>query len=280
LYVSLYLDQYYTNGLNIFYKQVGTKIVPLFDKKIHYFNAGQKMYNPYYSNIKVIANQDRPYAGYIYASYAQQFISSKHLLKLGIDIGVTGKKSKAEEAQNFIHQFYNIQASDGWNTQIKEIFNFGMHLEYVQSLLYNPEHFFQLSWTNNANFSTVFTNISSGLAFKFNTGKNNTLGIDNSSFLGTSLQSKNESWFKECYLGIKSFISYQITDKTVTGKLANNPLKKSFNTKPWVWHNDIGYYWNLKNWNVSYHQIFHTKNTQELRKKWIRHGSIQLSYKF
>lgn len=280
LYVSFFLDEYYTNGLELFYKQAVSTKYGNFYKKIKHFQLGQKMYNPYESDVPNVYNQDRPYAGYVYARYAEQFINNKNLLTIGINAGYTGKKTGAKEAQTFIHQFYNIEESEGWKTQVKQILSLGIHANYVYSLFYKPESKAQVSFINKTTLNTIFANVSSGIAFKYNTTDSKTTAIANTSFFETALQNANEEWMKEGYWGLKSYVTYQISDQTITGELWNNPSQKEFTIEPWVWYTDIGYYWNLKKWNISYHQIFHTKKTVQIATQWIRYGSIQISYKF
>ena len=280
LYVSLYLDRFYTNGIQFFYKQVATTNYVSFDKKIRKFSLEQDMYNPQSSNEPIVRFQERPYAGYLYANYQEQFINSKNTFTLGVTLGVTGDKAKAEWAQDFIHQFYDIKPSDGWRTQVKQKVSVGLLAKYTRSLYYHKNSPVDFSWINNMKLNTIITNISSGVAMRLNFLKTPLNTIDNSSFYGTALQRTGETWIKENYLGFRSFMTYQIQDYTVTGELQKNPTQKQFNLRPWVWQNDFGIYWNLKHMNISYHQIFMTKNVSQINTKWIRYGSIQLSYKF
>lgn len=280
LYVSFTLDEYYTNGLSLFYKRAFNTNNKYFDKKIREIKVGQNIYNPFDSDVPSLYNVDRPYAGYLYMNYTEHFIDSKNILSIGLEFGLTGKKTMAEGAQNFIHQFYDIDESEGWNHQVKEQMGMGIRIDYTRSLFYSPDKKLQISSISNATINSIFTNFYAGIAIKINNGSEETTPISNSSFFGTALQTEGENWIKQCYWGIKSYVTYQNKDKTVTGKLQDNYLQKNFNLTPWVWHNDIGYYWNLKRWNISYHQIFHTQNIKEIAKNWIRYGSIQLAYKF
>lgn len=283
LYVSFFLDKYYTNGLELFFHSAAKKPIGNFSKRIRSIRVGQKMYNPDYFDTPYVYDQDRPYAGYVYANYSESFINKKHILTIGIESGFTGKKTMAREAQEFVHQFYDMQASEGWDTQIQEKFAFGLKAAYTRNLFHQPEKSVQLAFISNATLHQILANVSSGLGLKINLDKNNALtSIDKTSFYQTAVHSPNETWTRECFLGIKSYLTYQLKDYTVTGKLANTNdfIQKDFNTKPWVWHNDIGFYWNLKHWNISYHQIIHTANVSELRTGWVRYGSIALSYKF
>jgi len=280
LYVSLTLDQYYTNGLELFYKKVRPTNYGEFTKKIKHIRLGQKIYNPFNADVPNIVDQDRPYAGYTYVRYSEQFINQQNILKIGVTGSYTGKKTGAKEAQNFIHQFYNIPTSDGWRSQVKEKVSIGIQANHVYNLFYKPEKKVQISLLNSFELSRIFTNISSGIAFKISTTNQKTTPISNTSFFGTALQTENENWIKESYFGIKSYTTYQARDLTITGELYNNFTQKEFHIKPWVWYNDIGYYWNLEKWNISYHKIIHTRKSKEISTKWITYGSIQVSYKF
>lgn len=281
LYVSTTLDKYYTNGLDIYYRSTAKKTFGSFTKRMRSATLGHKMYNPHYFNLLFVSQQDRPYAGYVYANYSESVMNAKHLLAIGLEFGFTGEKTKARETQNFVHQFYNKIESDGWDTQVKEKYAFGVSARYIRSIYENPSKNIQFSFINKAVFHQIFSNISSGLGIKFNLDKEHQLNpIHKTSFYGTSALSKNETWTKECFFGVKSYLTHQTKDYTVTGELGNNFTNKEFNIEPWIWHNDFGFYWNLKRWNISYHQIFHTPNLKALNTNWIRYGSIQLSYKF
>ncbi|ANW95199.1 hypothetical protein AXE80_02380 [Wenyingzhuangia fucanilytica] len=280
LYVSIYLDEYYTNGLELFYKKVSNTNYQFFDKKIRQFSIGQNIYNPQESDITIVYLQERPYAGYLYFNYSEQLINPKHILKLGASTGVTNTKSGAEAAQNFIHTFYNIEPSEGWETQVKEKYAIGLFANYTRNLFYKEDFPFAVSWTNKATLNSIFTNISSGLTLRYNFLKTILAPISNSSFFGTALQTNQESWIKESFFGIKSFATYQIQDYTITGDLDKNLSQKEFHLEPWTWQNDFGFYWNLKHINFSYHIIFKTRTAKEMKTKITRYGSIQFSYKF
>lgn len=280
LYVSFYLDEFYTNGLELFYKQVSKTKYSFFCKKIRQFNLGQNIYNPQDSDIPLVYLQERPYAGYLYANYSEHLINPKNILSLGFTVGVTNTKSGAEWAQNFIHTFYGIEPSEGWKTQVKEKYAVGVLANYTRCIFYKENIPLSVSWINKATLNTVFTNISSGLTFRYNFLKTMMAPISNSTFFGTALQNTNEKWIKEAFWGIRSFATYQVQDYTVTGELDKNLSQKEFHLEPWTWQNDFGFYWNLKHVNFSYHIIYKTRKAKEMKTKITRYGSLQLSYKF
>ncbi len=280
LYVSTTRDEYYTNGLEIFYKKAVDTHFKGFDKKIHSLNIGQKIYNPFNPAVLSLNEHDRPFAGYTYATYQQRFANTKHIISLGFTVGYTGKKTGAKEAQEFIHDLYKLEEIVGFQHQIKQQIGAELHLKYHRNLLNTDANLVQISSIHELNAGSIFANIQNGLAFKLRHSKTKKTEISNSLFYGTSLATQNSSWIKERFLGLKSYLSYQLKDETVTGELHNNFLNRSFDIVPWVWHTEIGYYWNLKRWNLSYQQVFHTKNVQQIETDWIRYGSIRISYKF
>jgi len=277
LYVSLFLDGYYTNGLKIFFK---TATLKNNTKYIHRFSVGQNIYNAYKHNVPNLSEQDRPYAGYAFIAYSKTKTFKNRLFGYEVSFGFTGKNTKAREAQNFIHKLYNIEETEGWKFQIKQQFEPRITLTYIHNIYHQENSIIQASSIHKINLGTIFSNATTGIAFKLKNENYKNTPISNSIFYGTALNTENKTWIKENFFGVKSYVIYQFLDKTVTGNIYYNNLNKTFDIKPWVWHTDFGYYWNLKHWNISYHQIFHTNNVQDMRKSWIRYGTIALSYKF
>ncbi len=280
LYVSFFLDQYYTNGLAIYYKEAFDTQFLNFSKRIQNITLGQNIYNPYRNNVPSLFYQDRPYAGYAYLNFSEQFSNTETLLTFGISLNGIGKKTGAEEAQNFIHHFYDIDPSNGWKHQVKEKYGFGIFANYTRLLPIISDDRFRIATYHKLNLNRIFSNISSGIAIKFNRSTNKTTNLNNTTFFDTALQTQKNTWVRESYWGLKSHITYQFSDATVTGVLENNNIGKTFGLQPMIWHNTIGYYWNLENWNFSYQYHIHTKNVQQISNKWIRYGNILVAYKF
>lgn len=278
LYVSVYLDEFYTNGLKLYYKSISKNNNSIFPKKIKHFTLEQNIFNPQDSDVPIVFLQERPYAGFLHFNYTEHFINTKNILSLGVSVGVTNDKSGAEKAQNFIHSFYDLEPSEGWETQIIEKYAFGLSGNYIRNLIQQKD--FALSLLNTTTMNTIVSDISSGLALRLNFLKTPLNSISNSTFWGTALQNDNEKWMKENYIGFKSSISYQIHDYTLTGDLEQNPSNKEFTLIPWTWKNDLGIYWGLEKVNFSYHIILKTREVKEMNTKITKYGSIHFSYKF
>ncbi|MEQ9491084.1 MAG: lipid A deacylase LpxR family protein [Alphaproteobacteria bacterium] len=96
---------------------------------------GQNMYTPQDLTVANPSTDDRPYAGFLYASIG--LIADDNRPDVGIldvlqlDIGVTGPASYAEETQIFVHDLIDTTDPQGWDTQIENEVAFRLLYERV-----------------------------------------------------------------------------------------------------------------------------------------------------
>lgn len=139
-------DQYYTNGIQVSWWK-GNEGIPegvntLIDRvqgeasgdcdahktrRAIIYSFGQLMYTP--QDIKIASPQplDRPWAGWLYVGAAisdqrvKQWGSTTIGLRntYGLDLGVTGPPSLAEQTQKFVHKIIDSPKPQGWDHQIK-----------------------------------------------------------------------------------------------------------------------------------------------------------------
>lgn len=79
---------------------------------------GQQIYTP--SDIQAVSPSvsDRPYAGFLYGGLALHSKTDFELDTLEIVLGVVGPASKAELAQNTVHEIRDIPTAKGWDNQL------------------------------------------------------------------------------------------------------------------------------------------------------------------
>lgn len=84
------------------------------------YAIGQNIYTP--SDIAAPAPQpgERPYAGFLYASFGLSADRGDRLDSFAIDIGVTGDASLAERTQKLVHDVIDAAKPVGWSTQLDE----------------------------------------------------------------------------------------------------------------------------------------------------------------
>lgn len=133
-------DNYYTNGVRIhlsfaeepegsamdqFIKSVWLPFSPDADKTSFALAITQEHYTPTDIRDPDRNTDERPYAGWLYASAILQRSSGSQLDTLEIKLGATGDYSGGESTQKFIHAALPEQDHpEGWDNQIDERFTF------------------------------------------------------------------------------------------------------------------------------------------------------------
>jgi hypothetical protein len=80
--------------------------------------VGQEIYTPRY--IPSIADNDRPFAGWLYGGVQSSAVTDRDLTSVSIKAGVTGPPSLAEELQVTFHEMFpSVRVPPGWNNQLK-----------------------------------------------------------------------------------------------------------------------------------------------------------------
>lgn len=81
-------------------------------------SLGQQMYTPEdYASTEVVQD-DRPYAGWLYLSFAYHSRDERMMNTAEMRIGMIGPAAYAEEAQNFIHEERDFDTFQGWDNQL------------------------------------------------------------------------------------------------------------------------------------------------------------------
>lgn len=124
-------DRNYTNGVRFDYvtpkndlpfwarfaRDQLTPVVPAADWYASYA-IGQNMYTPSDITLDVPPADDRPYAGFLYASFGLAADTGGELDSFALEIGVIGDGSFAEQTQKFVHELVGSPRPRGWRTQI------------------------------------------------------------------------------------------------------------------------------------------------------------------
>ena len=82
------------------------------------FSIGQNIYTPENTDAVELVEDERPYAGFLYTSFALHRKNIKMLDTLELTLGVIGPSSKAEETQKFVHDLLDIDSPAGWDNQL------------------------------------------------------------------------------------------------------------------------------------------------------------------
>ncbi|MFY7840069.1 MAG: lipid A-modifier LpxR family protein [Lacibacter sp.] len=163
-------DRYYSNGLFVKYQWVadGNKNAAV---KLRRAEAGQMIFNPHLNRrslSQVLAQQDRPFAGWLYGSYGETNVYSNHrVVQWDAIAGVVGPASKGEEVQTNYHRIIGLYKIYGWENQVQNEFGLNASVRYYHQ--FSIRNRFTLHATGKAMLGNTFTNASIGVLLK--TGK-------------------------------------------------------------------------------------------------------------
>ncbi|MDP2849157.1 MAG: lipid A deacylase LpxR family protein [Humidesulfovibrio sp.] len=83
-------------------------------------SAGQNMYTPRNTSTTEYQPEDRPYAGWSYASLALHGKTSRQLDTFETTLGIVGPSARAGETQNNYHTLMGFKRARGWENQIHD----------------------------------------------------------------------------------------------------------------------------------------------------------------
>ncbi|PWS26059.1 DUF2219 domain-containing protein [Pedobacter yonginense] len=279
-YLATLNDRYYTNGLFIYFRRAinpekfGEKI----EKKIYEISAGQKIYTPYWGQVANKADQDRPFAGYLYAGGAYSlFYKNESVLKLSTEIGTVGPNSLAQDAQSFLHKTVGFYTPAGWEYQIKNELALNLAANYSRLLYRTDDNIVDFSGQGYANLGTTFSGLGGSVLFRagrlnqlFNSAYHNAV-IGNSK---TANLNKSEFFFYA-----KPQLNVVAYDATIQGSLFNNDSPVTFGVKPIVFEQQFGVNYSSKRFTVDFNIIFKTKEVKSVAKA-QNYGGLSLYYRF
>jgi hypothetical protein len=280
LYVSAVRDRYYSSGIFLAYRYLSDKRNQSLEKRIIEMKLGQEMYTPYVAVVSNINNHDRPFAGYLYGSFGISRVYKKpQILNTSIQIGVIGSNSYAEELQEFIHDIYGFKKAVGWEYQIKNAFALNFNTEYLKTILKTEKNNFDITWTNNLNIGTVYTNIST--AFNARIGLKPLQKLSNSIAFNTSLNNEKTNSFREVesFFYIKPMLRYAIYDATLQGSFLNKTSVVTKELVPLVFDVELGLKFTANRFNFGYTFKYNTSKSKDLRYTYgHKYGSIIINY--
>lgn len=280
LYTSTKNDQYYTNGLQVFYRYLSKKSKPEVLKKINELRIGQFMYMPRDIYIDEEQMFDRPFAGYLFAEFGNtNFYKNQSVLKKSIQLGYVGPNSFANQVQSSTHKLFHYTAFEEWNYQIKNTLAVQTYFMFSKPFLnsINSKRI-DFQWQSEAKLGTIFTGFSTGFVTRI--GIKKLVSISDSNFYGATLNNDNEPIEREFYFYLAPSFNCQIYDATIQGSLFNDTSPVTFNLKPFRFNGEAGLRYRKNNWNLSYAFVYRGKEVNFDRNMGYFYGSIGISYLF
>lgn len=178
-------DENYTSGVRFSYhnarlsipdwaKSVG-ELYPGFrinDTTAITYSFGQNLYTPKNITLSTADPNDRPYAGWLYASAALSTITDNHQDQFEIALGAVGPASLGKATQNFVHNHIFTDSADpqGWNSQLKNepglMLSWGREYPDLLSSHWDERIAFSLAPSFGVTLGNVYTLAQVGLGFR------------------------------------------------------------------------------------------------------------------
>lgn len=282
LYTSPINDQYYTNGIELIYRYLGTSDNENVAKKITEFRLGQYIYNPQSVRAADINVNDRPFAGYLFAEAGiNTFYKNESVLKLNFQGGVVGPESYAEQLQKGLHKIIGYPTVQGWQYQITTTIAAQAQAVYSHKIF--PGRFrekvdFHLQ--GELNVGTIWMGASVGPMMRISF-KRELLPMYDSALHGAALNIDKElsRQQRELFLYINPVINYQNYDATILGSMFNNTSPVTFPLIPFRFNAEAGVKYRYNNWTYSYSFNYRGKELSNRVITSYYYGSIVLSYR-
>lgn len=279
-YLATLNDRYYTNGLFIYFRRAlnPNNLSENVEKKTYEISVGQKIYTPYWGMVAKKEDQDRPFAGYLYAGAAYSvFYKKESLLKTSIEIGTVGPNSLAQDAQEFLHKTVGFYTPAGWEYQIKNEIAVNLSANYSKLIIRSNDNAVDLSGNGYANLGTTFSGV--GASAVFRAGKLNQLfnSAYHNAVIGESKTKRLNN--SEFFFYLKPQLNVVAYDATIQGSLFNNNSPLTFGVKPIVFEQQFGVNYSSQRFTIDFNVIFKTKEVKSAAKA-QNYGGLSLYYRF
>ncbi len=251
------------------------------------FSVGQSIFTPDDITNPSLIQDDRPYAGWLYAGFGFVTETDRNRKRdkgqifenLELDLGIVGPSSFADETQTEWHALINTRTPRGWDNQLKD--EVGVLLTYERKWL-SPEYPFGIfsydvapSW--GAAAGNVYTYAATGVTFRFGQDLPNDYGPPR---IRPALQGGG---FFEPNDGFGWYIFAGFEGRAVARNifLDGNTFRDSHSVdkRPVVGDLQVGLVLAWERVQLSFTNVFRTKEFNG-QKKYDEFGSINLSFRF
>jgi lipid A 3-O-deacylase len=279
-YSALTKDRYYTNGLTLQYDFLAKKPAKKALKTIYSLAVGQYIYTPYRAYVPHIANQDRPFAGYLFVNFSRaSFYRNRSILRLTFQAGVLGPDSQAETIQQWLHHTFHLSKVAGWKYQIHNQFGINLQAAFMKNFLYSRRSLIDLNAFAKIKAGTVFDEATIGIMSRL--GVKPLHALANTFLFHSNLSKKlRKSATTEAYFFIKLQLSYVAYNATLQGSLFNDNSPLTFPPKRLKAGIQTGIVWSIRHFNLIYAVSWFTKAVDNNRVKPHNYGTIALAFRF
>ncbi len=280
VYISTTQDQYFTNGLTLQYRYIAKTGAKNLAKKIYTIELGQYIYTPFRAYVPIFKNQDRPFAGYLFANFSvNKFYNNESLFKITYQLGILGPQSQAEYLQKWYHRTFGLPPIAGWQYQIQNQLGANINAFYLKNIAYTNNKQLDFNAFAQTKVGTIFDEASLGFISRI--GFKTLNPIFNTILFNSNISvQKTNTGIKEFYFFVKPQLTYVAYNATIQGSLFNNNSPLTFNSKSIKASLQLGLKWSTNRFNFGYALSYITKAVDNNRVTAHKYGTISMLYKF
>jgi lipid A 3-O-deacylase len=231
-------DQYYSSGIYLGFRHLldsngSTKI-------IRSYQLNQRMYTPSWIGEDIVAFMDRPYAGILSLSIAQEyyFSSKNSYLNATLELGWLGPKALVGETQSTWHGWLNMPKPQGWKYQINDSPVINLDLQHIKAFYSNKN--MELAFESNARIGTVYNTLSGDAIFRFGRLKPLFQSAFTSSSLGWKRGTHTSKQTMESYFFYSPGLEYVFYNATLEGNLIGEKSVYTVDATKLLWQQRAG----------------------------------------
>lgn len=297
-------DRHYTNGFRataVFSKRDTPKTIEDFLQSLSHFDddkqqphwltvgIGQDMFTPIDKKTTTLISDDRPYAGWLYLSFAAHKLSTcvtssndnpDCLDSVEANIGVVGPAALAKQTQDFVHSARNITRFEGWNNQLQNEPGFVMSWERRKRWIAPPDKAWGYDLIPNigASLGNVLTQVNAGISLRVGYNIANDFGAPSAikPVASAPISSMQEDrWGGYFFIGAEGrYVAHNIFLDGNT--IANS---HSVSKKPWVYDLPQGIAITQGPYRLSIARVFRSREFKS-QKQNTHFSSVTLTVKF
>lgn len=283
-YTSYINDQYYTNGIEFFYRYLGNPEETRALKTLTEFRLGQYIYNPQSVRAEDINVHDRPFAGYLFAeARISKFYKNNSVLKLKFQGGVVGPEALGRPFQEGLHKLLHLPTVHGWQYQITTTPAAQAAVFYSKGIFPYRQDSLPRKWDayihGEVNVGTIWDYATIGPMLRISL-RGPLQQIHHSMHYGAALEHDEAEYAQrgELFLYANPNVQYMRYDTTIEGSMFNDNSPVTWPLIHWRFNGEAGIKYRKNHWTYGF--SFNYRGQEAINRviTGFYYGSIQLSY--
>lgn len=230
-------DQYYSSGIYFQVRRLKDSLKTA--KVIRSYQLNHRIYTPRWVGWAQEEQLDRPYAGTLSISIANEYYFVKnHYLKAQLELGWMGPGSGVGKSQETWHRWFGMPTPMGWKYQINNTPILNLNLTYIKPLV--SSYHFELTSESSGAIGTVYNYAHQDIVFRIGELK----PMHQSAYVASSLGNKrvnlSESKISEIYFFYSPGLEYVFYNATIEGNIIGKKSEFTDEAIRWVWQHRGG----------------------------------------